>query len=205
MAVWLGLAEKNKKSNDSLKFIPYIWTMAKGNGLKVVIPVKRHIYQYILHVYKTDVIAMGKHDPMMFAAYCMLLNPVRNIDYYNADKPYPCKITLLISADYNNTGMINLTHHHIGIFNHFIEQFLKVTIFCYLDVATATGLKIKDGIMAFLQRYEIDESEWSYETIKKGYYRYRKADKIKTGVLSPKNPPQKDIDRTGRYHLTHQS
>lgn len=74
-----------------------------------------------------------------------------------------------------------ITDRNQDHFSFLVEEVMRKELFSRLDLLIERGEasrrsgKIKTEINNFQTRYGIDESEWSYDTIKKAYYRYRKA------------------------------
>ena len=175
--------------------------MAKGNSIDVTVPVKAHVCQYLTYLYGEAILPVSAYDPLALTGF-MLLH--RSRGYYGKadyDNSYPSELTLRLPFDLTLEGRMFISKESIISFNVYIERMLKMQLFGFLDLIMATSaVKIKDGILCFLRRYEIDEKVWKYETLKKAYYRYRKNPKKFYGGMSPVISPTIALKKVKKYY-----
>jgi hypothetical protein len=70
-------------------------------------------------------------------------------------------------------GGSELTKTGIRFFNSFAESIIKDKLHGYLDLMTATGMRLSDAIGHFQNFYGFTEITFDSETIRKSYQRYR--------------------------------
>lgn len=179
----------------------YIWTMAKGNHIDISVPVKPHVHQYLSYLYGGTILPVSAYDPLLLTGFMLLHRSRGYFGKADYDINYPSELTLRLPFDLTFEGRLFISKESIISFNAYIERSLKMQLFGFLDMIIATSsVKIKEGILCFLKRYEIDEKLWKYETLKKAYYRYRKNPRKFYGGMSPKISPLVALKKVQKFY-----
>lgn len=87
--------------------------------------------------------------------------------------PYKDRVNIVITENaYLRNGSL-ITPTGIMDFNNFMEDLIKIQLFTYIDaLRESSTINLKSAFERYRDKFEIDESSFSYENIKKTYYRY---------------------------------
>jgi hypothetical protein len=90
-------------------------------------------------------------------------------------EPGSVEFRVLDDYDYRRSRSFYIPPDQARDFQTYVQRVFNLVFFSHVTVATAADkLKIKDAILQFRSRYEIDEDDLSFETMKKSFYRMRK-------------------------------
>lgn len=91
-------------------------------------------------------------------------------------RPYRDIVTVSISEDVFLRKGYYITKTNTTLFNNFVEEQIKSTLFVYIDaLKDGTGkIKTKLAIEKALEKFGFGADDWPYESIKKAYDRHRK-------------------------------
>lgn len=152
------------------------------------IPVKRYVKAYIEHHLQV---------PLVMNRKCRHSIIEKLYDYMEKDAPppsdctlkdYPCFIKVHITVDQFNRRGATITNTNIKNFNNFCETFIKEKFRILLDDAWAVLPGFDCHLPDIRQALGIGIEDWSDDSMKKDYYRYR----LRTG---------KPVLRKGQIHV----
>jgi hypothetical protein len=144
--------------------------------MSVQIPVRPHVKQYIernLFFKSRDCIitsssCIGSYLMELLQPKSKHCLPLR----YNPDNV----ITVLLTDNYNLVCRPYLSPQRANQFNLFVERKIREELYVFIDALTSYGGKeINDAIREFQVKYSIREDDMTWESLKKAYYRYRRA------------------------------
>lgn len=143
--------------------------------IPIKIPVKAHVYKYLLYHFGPQMKLSLQHTLGEYV-FSILQNNVNEQLYQDRSKDYPHTYTILIPEKlYFDRGAKGFSAFAIIRFNGFVDKQLKKELRIWLDSQKITRQNfISDYIKDFMLKYQIDESDFTFEGFKKDYYRYRK-------------------------------
>lgn len=136
------------------------------------IPVKPHVRKYLIKVFGSDSFHLVKGNHILLMINRMMERPPFG---WRPRKVDTCKVTVIISDDTSRrVPGIYISEANIKTFNNYIADLMRSELYYTVDAGLKyTGQDIKDLIMEFREKYDIQESDLAFETMKKMYYRYR--------------------------------
>lgn len=158
--------------------------------IKIIIPVKPHLKKYI-SAQLEDNGSASLNLSAKSAIGAFFFTMLQSGDGKPKEKQdYSCYIVLNIpnrdqlgaAFDGRYTG-VEISDVNIGRINEFFELLFNQELFARLDLLKERGEiirkggKLKSSILNFLQKFDIEESEMAFETVKKRYQRHCEADK----------------------------
>ena len=146
--------------------------MSQTNKFFVQIQCKPYVCQFLTENYGYP-INLSK-NPEAHKFFTKLLH----VPSYRREHSYPpqiCTYTELIEVvisehDFYHYGF-ELTRTDTVAFGKFFENKAKLYMRSMVGVYHAVGLPIHNSIRKFQERFNYDEETWSYQTIKKDFYR----------------------------------
>ena len=176
------------------------------------IPTKPYLKRYLHYRYPMPY-KLSLTDNLGLFVYHLLRRQTTSAFHVKIAKQYNVKYTIRIGVKYLEFRQaINLTDHTVVLFNNYVESMLKEELYKELEsrevyfeatkdtyTLKTSPFTIKAGILSFLAKYNISESELSYETLKKDYYRFRKKKQKKLLTrLSPNKKSKSNDYPSGR-------
>ena len=169
----------------------------------IKIPTKPYLKRY-LHSKHPMPFSLRMNSNFGVFLYHLLRDRREDAKYEPYVKQYNVKYTVRVSKYHMfDRGATNLSSYTIIRFNTFVEEKFKAELYAYLEQSEHifeqtkhlftirnSPFTIKAAILQFLAKYNIDQGELSYDTVKKSYYRYRQKKLKKSPCsLSPKLNP----------------
>ena len=179
----------------------------------VTIPVKPYVKRFVELNYGLPA-DFTKHPDIQKEFRRCLRKPVtrREIQFDNRLCCYTENLEIVISQDDFYRYGWELSKTDTVAFGKIFESSIKSRMHTVVSIYRGVGLSIKESILKFQSHYLMEEEYWSYESIKKEYYRRRpengidfyteiigKIDELFMGTLSRKKdnvPPQKQHHET---------
>jgi len=179
-------------------------------GVDIKVPTKPYLKRYLHRKYPMPY--KPREDEPFGAYLAQLLRDDRDHHRYAVYlKKFTVKYHIRVNKrQFFNQYMFRLTPYSIYRFNSFVEKMFMQELYNYLAQVEETYASTKHmftifnspfttkaAIYRFLNKYNIDQSELSYQTVKKSYYRYKQKNKKKLlRILSPKlTAPQPTFDK----------
>lgn len=141
--------------------------------LTTVIPVKPYVKRHLENSFGNP--TLMRRDSAIGKYFYSLLEGASD-DGSDEYKGYAETVTIHIPYHvFLKKGCV-LTKASIIEFNNFVEDLIKMQMHSMLDtLIEVNGTEIKKAIDFYYESFNFDETVFPYETIKKSYYRYRKA------------------------------
>lgn len=141
--------------------------------LTTVIPVKPYVKRHLENSFGNP--TLMRRDSAIGKYFYSLLEGASD-DGSDEYKGYSESVTIHIPYHvFLKKGCV-LTKASIIEFNNFVEDLIKMQMHSMLDtLIEVNGTEIKKAIDFYYGSFNFDETVFPYETIKKSYYRYRKA------------------------------
>lgn len=141
--------------------------------LTITIPVKPHVKKYLVKNYGLEY-KLNKRDALSIVLWNMLRRPT--LDSRRIKRLERC--TELFSVDVSafrffKEGCRHLDAYTIVQFNSFVEDNIETEFCSYVDNLVVFGIEQKEAIAAFMAKYDLDETDIKFDTLKKAYQRYR--------------------------------
>ncbi|MDX5396279.1 MAG: hypothetical protein LPK21_08760, partial [Hymenobacteraceae bacterium] len=137
------------------------------------IPVKPHVSKYLQKKYGADY-KLNKRDAISITLYNMLRRPSTDARLSSRTKRCTAVFEVNLSAfAFFKKGCRNLDAYTIIQFNSYVEDCIDTEFFSYVENLESLGLQQKEAIAHFMLKYEFDETDVKYDTLKKAYQRYR--------------------------------
>jgi len=160
--------------------------------MTVRLPVRPSVYRFCISLYGTASIKVSHTVPAIYSAFQLLHHPEHYIDNRSEVFEKGLFIELIIPSELRKSNKFFLSDNHIRVFNGMIEGLLCEQLYQYLDLMTSSGLKINDSIESFKKNLGLEADDWASDTLKKKYYRHRRA-REKTIKSFGKTSPEKTI------------
>ena len=154
--------------------------------LSVRIPVKKHLHKFVRSLTSSNGNGVVVNANTDFGLIFLSLLEVGNGAPMKVDPSetyieveFPVRDKWGKTYDCRNVGP-TISKTNIERFNRFLETLLRKELFDRLDLLETRGEnkrksgKLKQEIESFLEKYEIDPQDLSYETLKKDYQRRKK-------------------------------
>jgi len=142
------------------------------NHFIVSVPVKPYVKKYIVNLFGDPANFVHHSDEYQLVQHCLTSPSIRydsKIDPQMA--VYTDTIRILVSQDIFYRYGWEFTRTDIRKFGKHFERKIKFLMKSYVSIHVGAGEPIKDAIQRFQQKFELEEYFWSYESIKKDYYR----------------------------------
>ena len=153
--------------------------MAKNSKFFVTVPVKPYVRRFLEMNYGNPVNLIC--DPVSHKFLRELLKkPNSRFDNKYPDNfcTYTTEVEVLISDDDFYRHGFELTKTNMVAFGRHFEDRAKVLMRNVVGVYGALGVPLNVSITKFQERFGFDEDTWSYQTIKKDFYRNGTLNKI---------------------------
>lgn len=144
-------------------------------GFPVVIPTKKYIRAYIEACYGERP-SVDREDIVGSKILDLLAKPSKYYDWECTDYETDIKIFLPIKAMREHG--VGLTKTSTRYFNSFMTDVIKKELCTYLDIMTSQRVKLKHAIEEYQNHFSFTEDNFSSDTIKKIYDRYRKRNNL---------------------------
>lgn len=146
--------------------------------LKLSIPVKPHLKEYLRDFYEIPYILNQKDDLGLFLYHLLRRRKFRDRKYFNIDS---CTdhIEVLVSQKYGfNHGCVLMHDYQVHLLNIYLEDQMMNHAITWIRAAELAGMNNKAAIYKWIETYQLDGGslDW-YHRIKKLYFRFRKARK----------------------------
>jgi len=121
--------------------------------------------------------------------------PIKNIKKYNMflmvkeNEYMSCKtFGKLYSYTKGNNNFLHLPKYAVDSINEYLNCVFKVSIFNYIDAWSHNGNKdsIIEGIFSFMEKYDMLDTEFNPESIRRSYYRWKKKEQGKLRFFTKK-------------------
>ncbi|PSR56732.1 hypothetical protein AHMF7605_26170 [Adhaeribacter arboris] len=146
------------------------------------VPVKPYVQKYLIARYGT-IYQISKRDAIGIVLYQMLRRPAterrasKRMEQYSAIYPI-----IVSSKDFWKRGCRNLDDYTSIQLNNLVEDLFQQEFCAYIENLEAHAIEQRYAIEAFMAKYNLDECDIKFETIKKAYQRYR-IQQEKLGIL----------------------
>lgn len=138
----------------------------------VTIPVKPYVKQYLINNCGDPVDLSNLPDLKLYLRRLLKKPSDRwNSRYTNELKTYNENINIIISEDDFYRYGYELTKTDIIAFSREVELKAKCVMRTMVGILVGLGLPVNKSISRFQERYNFNEDNWSYQTIKKDFYR----------------------------------
>jgi len=141
----------------------------------VIIPVKPYVKRFVELNYGLPA-DFSKHPEIQRQVLRCLKKPRTRKDL-QYDKQQLCTYTetmeIVISQDYFYRYGWEFSKTDTVTFGKIFETSIKCKMHNVVSIYRGVGLTIKESIQKFQEHYKMEEEYWSYESIKKEYYRRR--------------------------------
>ena len=140
----------------------------------VTIPVKPYVKRFIELNYGLPA-DFSKHPEIQKEVRRCLRKPNTRFDKQFENKlcTYTDQLEILISQDDFYRYGWEFSRTDVVAFGKLFETVIKCRMHNIVSIYRGVGLSIKDSIQKFQVHYSMEEEYWSYESIKKEYYRRR--------------------------------
>lgn len=147
--------------------------MFSPDAIRITIPVKSYVKAYIeKNHFLTRPYYLSSTDPFGMVIY-EFLEPKKRFEKPIRQRP-EATLDVIIGRNTGINYKIVITQEKAKRFNLFVERMILRELCNYLGwINEHTSIEIKSGILSFQERYGFDESNFSYERLKKAYYRHR--------------------------------
>jgi hypothetical protein len=140
--------------------------------IEIAIPVKPYVMKYLIHKYSSDTITFKRNDHIHSTFLSLLQRPSKEYAHKKYKKVEGPNVKFVISMSLKrNVGCV-LPEENIRHFNFFIDYLIKHEFFDFVDSKIEEGVRTKNAIDAFMDKYDLGEDDIKFETLKKSYYRY---------------------------------
>lgn len=141
--------------------------------IAVEIPTKKYIKAFICH-HMGDKPVMSR-DHAIGSKLCDLLIFQTNEDRKKFSKHYNAVLRVYISMHVFHRRGCNLNETNIKYFNLFVEEILKKQFYFLMDFYIKIFPNFEANLPLVREDLGIDDENWSTDSMKKDYYRYRKS------------------------------
>lgn len=154
--------------------------------MNIYISLSPHVVKYLRHELGSNEVKLPRESFIAHYFYQIVRF---------SEKPVPCEDANFVLEipihPGNNTdriydgrkGFPYIAHKDQMLFNKLVENIMRRELYSRLMVRYELGQskrnagKVKSDVLSFQSKYGIDESEWSYDTIIKGFQRFKKSGK----------------------------
>jgi hypothetical protein len=140
--------------------------------IEISFPVDPHVKKYLMRQYGTETIPFRRNDPIHSFFLSLLERPSTVFKHSQYKKPSGNKVKFVISRSIKEKVGCVLPDENIIHLNFFIDHLIKSEFYSFVDSKIEEGMRTKNAIEAFCEKYEMGEEDIKFETLKKAYYRY---------------------------------
>lgn len=140
------------------------------------VPMRPHLLAFLRereHLANSEPLPLLRESPTAMFLHSLLLHKaaLRDDQRHELPEQYSCRLPFTAPAD--NTGRLKifLTPTRIIRFNSFVDQMMKTSLFELVDVFTDEGVKEKEVIYLFINRYRLYDV--NFDSLKKACTRRR--------------------------------
>jgi len=143
--------------------------------VKIFIPVKPHVKNYVWSEYGKKVIPLDRpHICIIQNKLLDLLTRPQRFYRYELGSQYTESLSFDLSPWISDTAGIDITPDKVMAFNSFVEMCIRERLFILLDtLREMEEVKIKAVIDTYIDHNNLLEAGIKYDSLKKAYYRYR--------------------------------
>ncbi|QNF33076.1 hypothetical protein HUW51_10165 [Adhaeribacter swui] len=146
------------------------------------VPVKPYVQKYLVARYG-NLYTISKRDAIGIVLYQMMRRPTTESRASKRIGQYAATYPIVVSSrDFWKRGCRNLDDYTSIQLNNLVEDLIQQEFCAYIENLEAHGVEQRYAIEAFMAKYDWDESDVKFETIKKAYQRYR-LDQAKLGIF----------------------
>lgn len=138
------------------------------------LPCKPYVKQHLINCFGSPAYLRGDSGIGKYF-FQLVADPTEHQDT-KCTHEYQEQITIRITEDiFLRKGYV-LSKTNVRSFNNFVEDLLKTQSRNIIDTILSVndGMKITEAIDFVYEQFNMDETVWPLETIKKDYYRYKK-------------------------------
>jgi len=143
-------------------------------AIPIKIPVQNYLKKYLLHEMGPEPIRVSNKD--RFGAFLQLLLKRNAAIRHSYTEPQEAVIEFQLPWDSKKRNGWQVTGEAAHRFKQFVREDFYRSLKNYVDAATlyTTGLLIREAIEEFMDLYNLNYHDITYEALKKHYYRARK-------------------------------
>ncbi|QNF34344.1 hypothetical protein HUW51_17040 [Adhaeribacter swui] len=150
--------------------------------ITLFIPVKSYVQKYLVKRYGS-LYTVSKRDAIGIVLFQMLRRPSTEARATERIKTYTAKYPVVLSPkDFWKRGCRNLDDAMSIEWHKLVEDLIYQEYCGYIENLEAHGVEQRYAIEAFMAKYDFDETDIKFETIKKAYQRFR-VEQTKLGIL----------------------
>ena len=142
--------------------------------VSVNIPVKKYVKAYLIHKFGKDIVMNFGSNNIANKLYDILEHKTNEWKKDYNETPYCDVVKVYIPKSVFNHRGANLNETNIKSFNKFVELEVKDKFYFMMDFFCKILPSYEAHIDLVRRELGIDEDVWSYDSMKKDYYRYRK-------------------------------
>ncbi len=147
-------------------------TKSLSNRYIISIPVKPYVKQYLEFNYGNPIdLTINKPTYNFFVFLCMPENNNYDEIYDLNPNKYSSKLDIVVSDHHFYHYGWQLSNRNIFFFGRHFESLIKLTMRVYIGTHTSLGFPLNKSITKFKNLFSFTEEIWSYESIKKDFYR----------------------------------
>ncbi len=141
--------------------------------MTINIPVKPYILRYLRSRYNfSEVYKISRQHALDFLLQELLQPKVRKYEPV-ADATTVLTVKLSDTGEYKH--LTSIPASSIAIFNQFADEMLKLEFIAHVDALISfANFDSSEAIISFMDKYEFDDAEISFETLKKYYFRHKR-------------------------------
>lgn len=139
----------------------------------IIIPTKSYIKAYLRSRFG-EAPVMERTNNVGHKFYDLLEHSQNEDKLKYSAESYKCTIKIFVSQRVFKNRGCNLNESNLKAFNRFLELEIKERFYFMMDVYTAIFPSFEANLPLVRDKLGISDDDWSNDSMKKDYYRYRK-------------------------------
>jgi hypothetical protein len=142
--------------------------------ITVSIPVEEHVKKYLdKNVFISKPYRLTTKNP--YSLFIMQLLNYKGITPYEPTRCSRSMIEVYIGSNNYRQNRLCMSSHHASVFNRWVTDQIKKEFFDYVSTVLEfnPAAKIDPLIAKFVDKYELQDTQLSFQTMKRNFYRRR--------------------------------
>ncbi|OUJ70178.1 hypothetical protein [Hymenobacter crusticola] len=153
-------------------------------------PVKKHLVKYLAAHLGEDY-SLSERDQFGALLFHLLRNGLKDCQKDSTMDQYKGRFNVRLSRyPMKQYGLKGMNSNTVFLFNNYVDGLFRSELFAWVEImGQRMDMTTKDAIIAFMDIYDLEEEDISFETLKKAVQREQNA--LKKAEQKAQKPPKK--------------
>jgi hypothetical protein len=141
---------------------------------RLTLPVSPAVAKF-LAVHLGDDYKLSQTDPFGMYLFNMMRRPLSDRQYDGAMGKFSARFNVrFVPSVFYDRSCHNLSSLTVYHFNSFVENIIKTELHAFVDTHVYFKMSCHGAIVAFMEKYNFTDDDYSFDALKKSYQRFKK-------------------------------